>query len=137
MSKCFNEVHPSNISSILVTFSTLKLERFSSSKEEQYLKIELIKPGVEWFSIKDNIFDVIVDGEKELRFEVLKVIERVVNEISVAIPEKMILRDDKTNLFQISFLFSEQSLLQINIADKGFGEFYESSLATTSRVVEI
>lgn len=100
-------------------------------------KIELIKPGVEWFSIKDNIFDVIVDGEKELRFEVLKVIERVVNEISVAIPEKMILRDDKTNLFQISFLFSEQSLLQINIADKGFGEFYESSLATTSRVVEI
>ena len=100
-------------------------------------KIELIKPGVEWFGIKDNVFDVIVDGEKELRFEVLKVIERVVNEVSVSIPEKMVLRDDKTNLFQIRFEFLEQSFLDITISDKGFGEFYESSIESRVAQVEI
>ena len=100
-------------------------------------KIELIKPGVEWFGIKDHVFDVIVDGEKELRFEVLKVIERVVNEVSVSIPEKMVLRDDKTNLFQIRFEFLEQSFLDITISDKGFGEFYESSIESRVAQVEI
>ena len=98
-------------------------------------KVELIKPGVEWFDIKDNTFDIIVDGDKELRFEILKVIERVVSEEVVSIPDAMINRKDKTNLLQICFMFSEQRIMQLNITDKGFGEFYESNIE--SRNIEI
>ena len=100
-------------------------------------KIELIKPGVEWFDIKDNVFDVILDNERVLTFEVLKVIERVVSEHPIAIPDEVVLRDDKTNLFQISFRFVEQGILNIIISDKGFGEFYEPTLATATKDIEM
>ena len=100
-------------------------------------KIELIKPGVEWFDIKDNVFDVIVDDERILKFEVLKVIERVVSEVPIAIPDTAVLRDDKTNLYQISFVFVEQGLLHVTISDKGFGEFYEATIANATRDIII
>ena len=100
-------------------------------------KIELIKPGVEWFDIKDNVFDVIVDNERILKFEVLKVIERVVSEVPIAIPDTAVLRDDKTNLYQISFVFVEQGLLHVTISDKGFGEFYEATIANATRDIII
>ncbi len=100
-------------------------------------KIELIKPGIEWFDIKDNTFDIIVDKDNELRFEILKVIERVVTEEKLSIPSNMILRDDKTNLLQISFSFSEQRIMQLTLSDKGFGEFYESRIATTGKEIKI
>ena len=100
-------------------------------------KVELIKPGVEWFDIKDNTFDIIVDGDKELRFEILKVIERVVTEEKISIPESMIRRNDKTNLLQICFMFSEQRIMQLTLSDKGFGEFYESSIETTGKEIKI
>ena len=95
------------------------------------LKIELIKPGVEWFDIHDNYFDIIVDGEREIKLEKVRIIEREMDEISIAIPEKIQFRDDKTNLFEIGFLFSEQNVMQISLTDKGFGEFYESTKETT------
>ena len=100
-------------------------------------KIELIKPGIEWFDIKDNTFDIIVDKDNELRFEILKVIERVVTEEKLSIPSNMILRDDKTNLLQISFSFSEQRIMQLTLSDKGFGEFYESRIVTTGKEIKI
>ena len=100
-------------------------------------KVELIKPGIEWFDIKENTFDIIVDGDNELRFEILKVIERVVTEEKVSIPESMIKRTDKTNLLQICFMFSEQRIMQLSLIDKGFGEFYESSIETTGKEIKI
>ena len=100
-------------------------------------KIELIKPGIEWFDIKDNAFDIIVDKDNELRFEILKVIERVVSEEKLSIPSNMILRNDKTNLLQICFSFSEQRIMQLSLTDKGFGEFYESTIATTGKEIKI
>ncbi len=100
-------------------------------------KIELIKPGIEWFDIKDNAFDIIVDKDNELRFEILKVIERVVTEEKLSIPSNMISRSDKTNLLQICFSFSEQRIMQLSLTDKGFGEFYESTIATTGKEIKI
>lgn len=100
-------------------------------------KVELIKPGVEWFDIKDNTFDIIVDGDRELRFEILKVIERVVTEEKFSIPEAMISRDDKTNLLQICFMFSEQRIMQLNIIDKGFGDFYEPKIEKRDLEIKI
>lgn len=100
-------------------------------------KIELIKPGIEWFDIKDNTFDIIVDKDNELKFEILKVIERVVTEEKLSIPSNMVSRDDKTNLLQICFSFSEQRIMQLSLSDKGFGEFYESTIATTGKEIKI
>ena len=100
-------------------------------------KIELIKPGEEWFNLKENYFDVILDDEREIRLEILKVIERVAKEVPVAIKEKIVLRKDKTNLFEIGFVFSQQNLVDITITDKGFGEFYESSKETSMKSVDI
>lgn len=100
-------------------------------------KIELIKPGEEWFNLNDNYFDVILDDEREIRLEILKVIERVVTEVPIAVPEKIVLRKDKTNLFELGFEFSEQNIVEVSLKDKGFGEFYESSEETTIKSVEI
>ena len=100
-------------------------------------KVELIKPGVEWFDIKDNTFDIIVDGDTELRFEILKVIERVVTEEKFSIPEAMVRRQDKTNLLQICFMFTEQRIMQLSLIDKGFGEFYESSIEKRDKEIRI
>lgn len=100
-------------------------------------KIELIKPGEEWFNLKDNNFDVIVEDDREIKIEVLKVIERVIKEILIAIPENIELRNDKTNLFEIGFEFVEQNLVNISLTDKGFGEFYESSRFSINKPEEI
>lgn len=100
-------------------------------------KIELIKPGEDWFDLKENYFDIIVDNEKEIRIEVLKVIERVVKEIPIAIPEEIVLRKDKTNLLELGFEFLEQNLVQVSLEDKGFGEFYEASKAITSKLLDL
>ena len=100
-------------------------------------KIELIKPGEEWFNIYNNSFDVIVDNERDIRFEILKVIEGVVRDYPVAIPDNMELRSDKTNLFEISLLFLQQNLLQITLTDKGFGAFYESKKTFTNISVDV
>lgn len=100
-------------------------------------KIELIKPGEEWFDIKDNVFDIIVDDEREIKLEILKIIERVSTEVSIAIPENIVLRKDRTNLFEINFTFSQQNILQVNLTDKGFGEFFESTNETCNRQIDI
>ena len=43
------------------------------------------------------------EDDREIKIEVLKVIERVIKEILIAIPENIELRNDKTNLFEIGF----------------------------------
>ena len=111
--------------------------RLTASVNHTKTKIELIKPGEEWFNLKEKYFDIIVEDEREIKLEILKVIERVINEISIAIPEKIKLRNDKTNLFEIGFEFLEQNLVQVSLLDKGFGEFYESSKETTVRTIEL
>jgi hypothetical protein len=88
-------------------------------------KLDLVKPGEEWLDIYNLAFNVIVDDEKELRFEYLKVIEGVVKEFGVTIPNSDKLRKDKTNQFEVSITFEQQNLLAINLTDIGFGEFYE------------
>ena len=100
-------------------------------------KIELIRPGEEWFNLKDNNYDVIVEDDKEIKIEILKVIERVIKEVPIAIPDNMDLRDDKTNLFELGFEFIEQNIVNISLTDKGFGEFYESNRRMTPRQVYI
>ncbi|MBR3288436.1 MAG: hypothetical protein IKI71_01560 [Lachnospiraceae bacterium] len=111
--------------------------RMNAIVNQTKTKIELIKPGEEWFNLKDNFFDVILEDDREIKIEILKVIERVIKEVPIAIPEKIELRKDKTNLFEMGFNFVEQNLVQISLADKGFGEFYESSKESTSKPVEI
>lgn len=111
--------------------------RMTANVNQVKTKIELIRPGEEWFNLKENSFDVIIEDDREIKMEVLKVIERVIKEIPIAISEKIVLRDDKTNLFEIRFEFLEQNLVQISLTDKGFGEFYESSGDMTPRKVEI
>ena len=100
-------------------------------------KIELIRPGEEWFNLKDNNYDVIVEDDREIKIEILKVIERVIKEVPIAIPDNMDLRDDKTNLFELGFEFIEQNIVNISLTDKGFGEFYESNRRMTPRQVYI
>ena len=58
-------------------------------------------------------------------------------EEKLSIPNNMTLRNDKTNLLQIRFSFSEQRIMQLSLTDKGFGEFYESTIATTGKEIKI
>lgn len=88
-------------------------------------KIEIVKPGTEWFNIDKLSFNIIVDDEREIRFEYLKVIEGVVKDFVVAIPDSAKLRKDKTNEFEVNLIFSQQNILEITLIDNGFGEFYE------------
>ncbi|MBO6119703.1 MAG: hypothetical protein J6P02_04495 [Lachnospiraceae bacterium] len=111
--------------------------KFIATVNQVNTKIELIKPGEEWFNLKDNYFDVIVEDERVIKLEIIKVIERVLKEVSIAIPENVELRKDKTNLFELGFNFSEQNLVYVSLSDKGFGEFYESSKGTTTKRVDI
>ena len=122
---------------IITDARTMASIKLMATVNQVNTKIELIKPGVEWFDIKDNSFDIIVDKEIELKFEILKVIERVVTEERLSIPNNMTLRNDKTNLLQIRFSFSEQRIMQLSLTDKGFGEFYESTIATTGKEIKI
>lgn len=122
---------------IITDARTMASIKLMATVNQVNTKIELIKPGVEWFDIKDNSFDIIVDKENELKFEILKVIERVVTEEKLSIPNNMTLRNDKTNLLQIRFSFSEQRIMQLSLTDKGFGEFYESTIATTGKEIKI
>lgn len=131
-----NDNFPSNVLLITDARTTASI-RLIAMVNYVKTKIELIKPGEEWFNLKDNYFDVILDDEREVRFEILKVIERVVTEVPVAIPDQVVLRKDKTNLFEIGFVFSQQNIVNISIADKGFGEFYEAVKGSTSKPVEI
>lgn len=122
---------------IITDARTMASIKLIATVNQANTKIELIKPGIEWFDIKDNAFDIIVDKDNELRFEILKVIERVVTEEKLSIPSNMISRSDKTNLLQICFSFSEQRIMQLSLTDKGFGEFYESTIATTGKEIKI
>lgn len=131
-----NNNYDSNVM-IITDARTMASIKLMATVNQANTKIELIKPGIEWFDIEDNAFDIIVDKDKELRFEILKVIERVVTEEVLSIPSNMILREDKTNLLQISFSFSEQRIMQLSLSDKGFGEFYESTVANTSKEIKI
>ena len=130
------ENFPNNVLLITDARTTASI-RLIATVDQVKTKIELIKPGEEWFNLKDNYFDVILDDEREIRIEILKIIERVVKEVPIAIPEKMVLRKDKTNLFEIGFEFAEQNRVEISLTDKGFGEFYESSGQTVNRSVDI
>ena len=122
---------------IITDARTMASVKLLATVNQVNTKVELIKPGVEWFDIKDNTFDIIVDGDTELRFEILKVIERVVNEEKFYIPEAMVRRQDKTNLLQICFMFTEQRIMQLSLIDKGFGEFYESSIEKRDKEIRI
>ena len=122
---------------IITDARTMASVKLLATVNQVNTKVELIKPGVEWFDIKDNTFDIIVDGDTELRFEILKVIERVVTEEKFSIPEAMIRRQDKTNLLQICFMFTEQRIMQLSLIDKGFGEFYESSIEKRDKEIRI
>lgn len=122
---------------IITDARTMASIKLMATVNQVNTKIELIKPGVEWFDLKDNTFDIIVDGDRILKFEILKVIERVVTEESLTIPDNITLRNDKTNLIQIYFSFLEQRLAQIGLMDKGFGEFFDSNFATASIEVKI
>ncbi len=122
---------------IITDARTMASVKLLATVNQVNTKVELIKPGVEWFDIKDNTFDIIVDGDTELRFEILKVIERVVAEEKFSIPEAMIRRQDKTNLLQICFMFTEQRIMQLSLIDKGFGEFYESSIEKRDKEIRI
>ena len=130
------ENFPNNVLLITDARTTASI-RLIATVDQVKTKIELIKPGEEWFNLKDNYFDVILDDEREVRLESLKIIERVVTEVPIAIPEKMVLRKDKTNLFEIGFEFAEQNRVEISLTDKGFGEFYESCGQTVNRSVDI
>ena len=135
-----NDILTNNFSKnvLLITDArTTAAIRITASINQVVNKIELIKPGEEWFNLKDNYFDLIVEDEGVIKLEILKVIERVVKEVSIAIPEKIKLRKDKTNLFELGFVYSEQNLIQASLTDKGFGEFYESSKETTNKPIEV
>lgn len=127
---------PSNVLLITDARTTASI-RLTAIVNHVKTKIELIKPGEEWFNLKDCFFDVILEDEREIRLEILKIIERTATEVPIAIPEKVSLRKDKTNLFEIGFVFSQQNLVDISITDKGFGEFYESSKESSMKPVEI
>ena len=90
-------------------------------------KLEIIKPGMEWFSIFNYSFNVIVEDTRSIKFEYLKVIEGVIKEFTINIPDNYKLRSDKSNQFEISFTFIQQNVMDVSIADVGFGEFYEAS----------
>ena len=88
-------------------------------------KIELVTPGEEWFNIYKKEFQIIIEDESEVRFECLKVIEGVISEFVISVPDSEKLRKDKSNLFSVSLTFLQQNLLQVSLTDVGFGEFYE------------
>ena len=90
-------------------------------------KLEIIKPGMEWFSIFNYSFNVIVEDTRFIKFEYLKVIEGVIKEFTINIPDNYVLRNDKSNQFEISLTFIQQNVMDILVSDIGFGEFYEAS----------
>ena len=95
-----------------------------------------------WMDKIDKKRDLLLETDdtldkKEIKIEILKVIERVIKEVPIAIPDNMDLRDDKTNLFELGFEFIEQNIVNISLTDKGFGEFYESNRRMTPRQVYI
>ena len=90
-------------------------------------KLEIIKPGMEWFSIFNYSFNVIVEDTRSIKFEYLKVIEGVIKEFTINIPDNYEFRNDKSNQFEISLTFIQQNVMEVSIADIGFGEFYEAS----------
>ena len=123
---------------ILITDArTTAYIRLNAMVNQVKTNIELIKPGEEWFDLKNPEFDILVNGEREIKFEILKIIERVLKEESIAIPDNIILRNDITNFFEIKLEFTQQNILQINLFDKGFGEFYESTKEIKNREIEI
>ena len=91
------------------------------------VKFEIIKPGMEWFSIFNYSFNVIVEDTRVIKFEYLKVIEGVIKEFTINIPDNYKLRNDKSNQFEISITFIQQNVMDVSIADVGFGEFNEAS----------
>lgn len=100
-------------------------------------KLEIIKPGVEWFNIHNYSFDIIVDNEKEINFEYLMVIEGVIKNFTMSFQDVGELRTDKSNEFKVSITFEQQNIMHISIADNGFGEFYEPVFKTVTRTETI
>lgn len=116
------------------TTASIRLYATINQKEE---KFTLVEPGEEWFYIYEKTFSVIPDGSKELKFEIIKVIEGVIKDIPVVIPENMNIRLDKTNFVEVTINFLQQNLIDIGLKDKGFGEFYESTESSNKTQVEI
>ena len=89
--------------------------------------IDLVRPGIEWFYASNNTFDVILAGndDRDINFEIVKVIEENIFNKTVHLPDNIVLRNDKTNCFEINIKYLEQNLLEICITDKGFGEFFD------------
>ena len=116
---------------------TLVSIRLLAIVDNANVKIDLVQPGEEWFEIYNKSFNVILDEEKVVRFECLKIIEGVISDFLIAVPENTRLRKDKTNLFEVALTFLQQNLLQVNIKDIGFGEFYEPTVSSNSKDIEL
>lgn len=128
--------HDKGITIITDARTTASIKLYASINQVEE-KITLVEPGEEWFYIYEKTFNVIPDGSKELKFEIIKVIEGVIKDIPVVIPENMNIRLDKSNFVEVSLNFLQQNLIEIGLTDKGFGEFYESSESNTKTQVEI
>ena len=107
------------------------------SIDQKETKLEIIKPGVEWFNIHNYSFDIIVDNEKEIKFEYLMVIEGVIKDFAISFQDAGDLRIDKSNEFKVSLTFEQQNILHISITDNGFGEFYEPIYKAITRTVTL
>lgn len=100
-------------------------------------KIKLVDAGEEWFDIYNKVFNVIASDTKEIKFEITRVIEGVITDKSVNITDDIKLRPDKTNILEVRILFLQQKLFEVTITDKGFGAFFEASLASTEKQIEL
>lgn len=123
---------------VLVTDArtTASISILTEKNGEPY-KVELIKPGEEWFNLTDFKFDIIADNSDGINFEIIKVIEGVINKKFVALPEGSGRRTDKTNMYEVKIEYSQQNIMDVSITDKGFGEFYEKTGLSTFKKIEI
>lgn len=124
--ECVNNNTKSNIS----LFTDARTTAYIKLKARVNMKMEdivLVEPGIEWFYIGENVFNIILDGstDRDINFEIVKVIEETIINKTIHLPDNIVLRDGKTNCFEISLKYIEQNLLEICITDKGFGEFFE------------
>lgn len=130
------EENDNNITYITDARTTASIKLYAKV-DQQDEKISLVEPGEEWFDIYEKSFNVIPEDSKEFRFEVLKVIEGVIKDVPIVIPDSMNIRLDRTNFLEISLVFLQQNVLQINIVDKGFGDFFEPAALSTEIQIDI
>lgn len=115
------------------TTASIKILAMENGEEKM---IPLIDAGDEWFYINEYTFNVILNGNREIRFEILKVLEGNISDEIIIINDSKA-RIDKTNMFEINLMFMQQNLVKISVIDKGFGNFFEASVDTTSKTIEI